>query len=372
MGKDRCCSGISSIFKPEGIGKCFINEAFIYQKERLEPMEGSYPGLAIFVIHGTWAGQGEKRVDNNAFIQNIKQFAKRFADRERQPAIVTVLSWSGSNSSEERIDAGNQLAKIITEHFWRSDFLITVGHSHGGNVALAASNSAAINRRKINMMINFATPIREVAEEAFEPKRVDRLFSFYSTGDIVQTAGGTYETAAQEQSARKYTPKKGVDIKNIRVLIGGNDPLHSGQEQIKSVSVYMYDIVQTIFERYKINDDLCMNIAKNVVQNPFQIAIRQHITDEQIVLNDELMRNKDELYRFMQQLKNELLYSNLQSGIFKQEYGHDINDKAWLMVRTVKGIVGEAWGKMKMPGFLSRAAAPRPGEQEGEGKEEEE
>jgi pimeloyl-ACP methyl ester carboxylesterase len=90
--------------------------------------------MNIVLIHGTWAANAEWTYADSSISQALR---RAFPDSS-----IQRFSWSGSNSAEQRYQAASDLAeKVVTE--WKSgssDDWVLIGHSHGGNVAIAAAS----------------------------------------------------------------------------------------------------------------------------------------------------------------------------------------------------------------------------------------
>lgn len=121
-------------------------------------------GDAFILIHGTGANSAEWVSPDSAMGTGI---------RERFPKVtVEEFRWSGSNSHEGRISAGEALARRIdalASSMKRSAGVHLIGHSHGGNVALYARDRTA-HQDRIKSIAFLGTPflhmqIRAVAAE---------------------------------------------------------------------------------------------------------------------------------------------------------------------------------------------------------------
>src|SRR5678815_2985221 len=96
---------------------------------------------SIYVIHGSNAHTWWRRVANRGYpwwrrwsLFNLEM--RRTFEQECQ---IREFYWSGVNRHEARITAGAALARAI-EKAGPDRKVHLVGHSHGGNVALAAVN----------------------------------------------------------------------------------------------------------------------------------------------------------------------------------------------------------------------------------------
>jgi pimeloyl-ACP methyl ester carboxylesterase len=89
--------------------------------------------MTIILLHGTWAVNAKWTLLNSTISQTLR---KAFPD-----ACIKRYPWSGSNSAEQRARAASKLAKEIFS-IWEAgctEDWVLIGHSHGGNVAVAAA-----------------------------------------------------------------------------------------------------------------------------------------------------------------------------------------------------------------------------------------
>ena len=93
------------------------------------------------------------------------------------------IEWSGDNSDCERKDAAKKLARTLRNlNKYRPDEPITiVAHSHGGNVALLASE---VTGTRIDNLVTLGTPIMK----HYQPgNTIGTWTNVYSVDDRVQT-----------------------------------------------------------------------------------------------------------------------------------------------------------------------------------------
>jgi len=130
-------------------------------------------GLVVFFVHGTWSS-GEAAFPNN-FRQHVLDFYNDNNER--------MFEWSGDNCDKERQEAGRRLSLKL--RLYRRDHpgeqIRIVAHSHGGNVALIASQFPGVT---IDTLVTLGTPIMS----AYQPGQGIGVWNnVYSTADRVQT-----------------------------------------------------------------------------------------------------------------------------------------------------------------------------------------
>jgi hypothetical protein len=100
---------------------------------------------------------------------------------------VRLLYWSGCNSDAARVQAARRLCRIVASHrFAAGERLNIVGHSHGGNVALAASHRGL--SRAINLLITLNKPTRRA--KAYVPgPNIRQFYNLSAKRDWLQWFG---------------------------------------------------------------------------------------------------------------------------------------------------------------------------------------
>ncbi|MDA8597157.1 RHS repeat-associated core domain-containing protein [Candidatus Pacebacteria bacterium] len=119
----------------------------------------------------TWSATG----DASSFLNNV---GETFGETPK------IFQWSGENSVEGRQTAAEGLAGMINNHqFADGEQLNIIGHSHGGNVGILASQMID---RQVDNLVTLGTPIRTV----YQPGgNVSNHINVYSRFDRVQRAG---------------------------------------------------------------------------------------------------------------------------------------------------------------------------------------
>ncbi len=133
-------------------------------------------------------------------------------------ATVIPYNWSGKLSHTSRLQAAKGLASIIQSYPVNTPIYVA-GHSHGGNVALLASQLLGkdrYNKHKIQALYTLGTPIDM---EIYFPDMdvITNVYNLYSRADKIQSVFGTF--------GREFTAHK--RIANLRVTIEGKEPGHS-------------------------------------------------------------------------------------------------------------------------------------------------
>lgn len=149
-----------------------------------------------------------------------------------------TFGWDGRLRQKSRIHSAKLLYKsLLTEinslknRFKLSDQdleLILVGHSHGGNVLLNLAQAEAEfkNNLIINKLILLGTPVQSETAEFINHMMFKKIYSFYSTNDIVQIMD--ILSTQDDISKRRYknTDKKSKLVQ-VELEIGNKRPLHN-------------------------------------------------------------------------------------------------------------------------------------------------
>lgn len=164
------------------------------------------------LIHGTWSHDASWPMPDGAFFNElVKSTAK-------SNAIIVPYNWSGKLSHTSRVHAATGLAQVIQSYPIDADIYL-VGHSHGGNVALLASQILGKdrhNRHTIRALYALGTPI-DMEEYFPDMDIITNVYNFFSRGDMVQPVFGKF--------GREFTQHN--RIANLRITIDSKDPGHS-------------------------------------------------------------------------------------------------------------------------------------------------
>lgn len=190
------------------------------------------------------------------------------------------FEWSGENSDSARIQGGKKLAQGLNDIMQQCQqqnlqpATIIIAHSHGGNVVAVASNTVT---QPIDCAIFLATPVlrydqnKKMGNETdlYLPKKINNLFLFYSTLDIVQTSG-----ALSNDFKRRYGPIQGINLYNTALLINGQEPGHSLYTQL--MNDHILELCTKIKNTYTKNKNLVANIAPQNQAVDKIIAIKKY------------------------------------------------------------------------------------------------
>jgi pimeloyl-ACP methyl ester carboxylesterase len=115
----------------------------------------------IFLVHGTWGDRSPWAFENSDFTRLLNEALGTNARFVRFP-------WSGNNTHQARLIAGQQLANALRESMQASPHSrhYVVAHSHGGNVALYACQCEDISSA-LSGIVTMATPFITC-----EPRRI--------------------------------------------------------------------------------------------------------------------------------------------------------------------------------------------------------
>jgi hypothetical protein len=164
----------------------------------------------IFIlIHGTWGADSSWYMPGGNFYSALEQTCKESG------ISIVPFRWSGENSDAARHRAGKALAHVITSY--TNNRICIIGHSHGGNVAILASQYLAAdnNYQTIDALYLLGTP----ASTVYTPNMstITYLYNFISFEDIVQPVIGFF---GREQPKHER-------IANIRITLHNKEPNHT-------------------------------------------------------------------------------------------------------------------------------------------------
>jgi hypothetical protein len=170
----------------------------------------AHDGIFI-VIHGTWAIESSWWKPGGKFFSAL-EYAAKAANKK-----VIPFTWNGKLDHESRIIAGTMLTHII-QSYPKEMKIYIIGHSHGSNVGILASQMLGNdpqNQHKIEAFYALGTP---VDIDAYMPNMniISRFYNLYSHEDKVQPVLGFYE--------RTYPSHP--RIANIRVFLECKEPSH--------------------------------------------------------------------------------------------------------------------------------------------------
>lgn len=170
----------------------------------------NHHGVCI-VIHGTWAQEAAWSRPGGDFFNALQESAAY-----NNMACVS-FSWSGALDTATRHVAGESLAQLIAS-YPSSYKVVLVAHSHGANVGIVASHLLCIrHQHPIEAFYALAVPVHMLS---YPPDMciIKRFYNLFSFEDFVQPILGMFE--------RTYPAHP--RIANIRVVVDGKQPAHSG------------------------------------------------------------------------------------------------------------------------------------------------
>lgn len=171
----------------------------------------STPRSYYLIIHGTWPSPFDWHMPGSSFYDTLSQVVDL--------GTVSFFLWSGKNRHEERVVASKELVEFI-EMFYPIDAQINIiAHSHGGNVAILASQIMGNNRAnnyRIHRLYLLATPVSTISYMP-DMHAIDYVYNFFSFNDFIQPVFGFFE--------REYPVH--ARIANICITLNGKEPDHS-------------------------------------------------------------------------------------------------------------------------------------------------
>ena len=158
------------------------------------------------LVHGTWGQDSDWYQSSGDFYQTLK---------EALPEQVKIISfrWSGLFDHVQRHLAGRNLANLINSYPTGTKFIL-VGHSHGGNVGIIASQQLQ-KEHQIENFYALGTPI-DTTNYLPNMQVIKNFYNIFSFGDLYQTVLGMHERFLHA----------GPRIYNINIEIGDKRPDH--------------------------------------------------------------------------------------------------------------------------------------------------
>ncbi len=281
-----------------------VRRTLLYTPEEIESKEP----IALIVVHGTFAAES-KEYQNEAqyFFPGVKVYAQKLADEYKAPVRLVFYRWSGYDGHNYRYEAGKHLAQVIDEHHGHR--IITIAHSHGGNVVNYASNHI---KGKIDLMIHFGTPVI-AGDQSYRPSNFTMLCNFYSSSDLIQLLGATDAHKAWRGAMKMwYTPlttfrnyclenvgSEAGRVINVSTQINGYDADHS---DIKNIVSEMPAVIRNFTEHYQLHNDFHLNVdlRHNNAKYKILCALKNPKKDtEDAIIEQEMRRSEEQkaLYR---------------------------------------------------------------------------
>ncbi len=146
-------------------------------------------GKEAFYIHGTILLGRE----NTHMFNNNQYVVRKLTPILGNKTAITSFEWSGKLSDKARTMAAHDLAKFVMENRKEGEPISLIGHSHGGNVAIEASNilvdEYGVSPEQINI-VALNTPRSE--NSVLKYKEVN-LYNVNAIHDRVQSLGADTE-----------------------------------------------------------------------------------------------------------------------------------------------------------------------------------
>jgi carboxylesterase len=143
----------------------------------------------VYIVHGSNAHTWWRRLANRNYPwwRRWSLFCVELRRALGSDCEVREFRWSGSNTHQARMQAGAELARVIDAQE-RNRRIHVIGHSHGGNVALAAANLLAAGR--VQTLVLLANPHMAIRKAWLywgnATDTVPRIWNLYSPEDNVQ------------------------------------------------------------------------------------------------------------------------------------------------------------------------------------------
>jgi pimeloyl-ACP methyl ester carboxylesterase len=149
----------------------------------------------IYVVHGSHAHTWWRRLANRGYPwwRRWSLFCCAVRQTFGKECDIREFRWSGKNTAQARREAGDELAQLIARDSSQRKVHV-IGHSHGGNVALAAVNR--LPHQRVESVILLANPNIALLDSRGQPpqwlywgetpERVGRIWNLYSPEDPVQ------------------------------------------------------------------------------------------------------------------------------------------------------------------------------------------
>lgn len=166
--------------------------------------------VIIILIHGTWGTSTDWYQPGGHFHDMLQVQA------ERQGAKVVPFCWSGENSPKVRERAAQALTQLITS-YPQNQRIYIVAHSHGGTVAILASELLAKQypQYKLDSVYLLGTPA--AAHHVPNMNTINYVYNLFSFQDFVQPIGG---------ACGRVQPNH-PRITNMGITINGKEPGHT-------------------------------------------------------------------------------------------------------------------------------------------------
>lgn len=240
----------------------------------------------IVLIHGTGAANaGWYKSKGHPHFEGFLRFGQAHAEKTESAVDCISFGWSGNNTIEDRLIAAENLTAFINAVSIRYGSVMLIGHSHGSNVALAASQSL---ERPVDLIL-LATPIRkgneliDPRESVFSPgPRVASVYNIYSPVDVLQQFGsirsGTKpidlvamaHSIVASGSSRKMAHS--IDNSyNIQISLDGSQP---GHKEIRLIAPHIASLIAAVKKSGKNRE----NFDAAIESRDSTVSLQEHIS----------------------------------------------------------------------------------------------
>ncbi|HSC25112.1 MAG TPA: alpha/beta hydrolase [Candidatus Babeliales bacterium] len=240
----------------------------------------------FIIIHGTWGADCSWHSPKGDFFDALEN-----AVCQKNSAVVS-FRWSGGCGHESRVKAANNLIKLIKTYAIDTPLFI-IAHSHGGTVAVLASQFLAQeqdNKYKICALFTLGTPI--MSNYLPNMNVIGYVYNLFSFEDLVQTVLGI--------SSREYPKHK--RIANLRIMINGKAPDHAGLHHPIVGKWIAY--IHHYFKKYLNNQNITNYISEPSIVYFSDIKAPEYAYDEK--RNDLFIRDHQLSVLILDSFRNSL------------------------------------------------------------------
>lgn len=283
----------------------------------------------LFYLHGTQIHNNNANLAKE-YAEDLKLMTQKLALQKNAVGIYKAFDWNGKLSKDERNLAGknfavtvkNEIDQLLQENptLKTTPSIITVSHSHGGNVVYHAGQACKNHNIPIDTAIMFGCPAPDFKRDNYNIKTVlnimgaedctGRMGSALQSGDLLP-ALLTGNSSNLTTTLRK-NHKQAV---NITLKIDGEDLGH--KETVANGIELIPHIIEYINATYPNAKDLILNASNrgSNSQPDWQITgcINKEFHDAHLKLNKN--------YKEMEAL------SNANAAWYQKQYGKNIYDK---------------------------------------------
>lgn len=255
-----------------------------HQFIRHKQCEKLNPGPATIFVHGTtFAGlsrllfHNPKRSGLFRYTFGPAQGRKRLAQvlHEAAPKEFPGESfykyyWNGHLTMEDRQHAAENLQRYLKGH---PGPITLIAHSHGCNVALYLAELAKKDSSlSIDRLILLAPPVQQATKELVRSSCFKKVYSFYSTGDLMQVADpqGIYQGLKSGTFFSERTYPKAPHLIQARVLVHGQSPGHR-DFIMPTFFKHLPQLITVLDEAHKNGQDTIMVTIPSLSAQPYPI-----------------------------------------------------------------------------------------------------